>query len=123
MQEQFSLSSSSSSSSSSLSSSPTSFCTFAQSIVKRGSTGGKSSVPWSEGRREGQEARQTERPSSSAESLGSGSGSSPSSIDDREEQAAGGFPSRESALMREGLTGKVQKEAGGVFMPSNFARA
>jgi hypothetical protein len=42
----------------------------------------------------------------------------------REEQAAGGFPFRESALMREGLTGgKVQSEAGGAFIPSNLARA
>jgi hypothetical protein len=58
------------------------------------------------------------------EPTGSSSASSPSSMVGREGLAAGGFPSRESALMREGLTGgKVQREAGGAFMPSNLARA
>ncbi len=133
---------SSSLSSSSSASSPISACTFAMSIEKRGSTRGTSSDPRSSGRREeadkqaerrSEEAEeegepadeQTERPSSSseedeAEATGSRSGSSPSSMVGREEHAAGGFPSRESALTREGLTdGRVQKEAGGAFMPSN----
>jgi hypothetical protein len=108
---------------------PTSVWTFARSMAYRGSTRGKLPDARSLGPREEQADKQADRQEEGRreeeeESIDSGRGSSPSSIDGREEQAAGGFPSRESALMREGLTGgKVQKEVGGAFMPSIAARA
>jgi hypothetical protein len=93
-------------------------------MFKSGSTRGTSPDLRSSGRRYEQVGKQTERRSSSSkDSEDSGSGSKPSSMVGTENQATGGFPFRETALMPEGLTGgKVQQVVGGAFIPSTLAR-